>query len=122
MNHFASLVENLASAEWVRFSLDAASADTHKVVHASRSRDFEKACSAIEALSKYPVTVGISYVIQKPNLHEVESVVLLGKELGADYVRLAGVVFEADRVGKRRRRKLRLIWKLKANRRGRHNG
>ncbi len=96
--HFASLVENLASAEWVRFSLDAASANTHKVVHASRSGDFEKACAAIEALSKYPVTVGISYVIQKPNLHEVESVVSLGQELGADYVRLAGVVFEADRV------------------------
>ena len=96
--HFDKIVDNLKDAEWVRFSLDAATTDTHRVVHASSRNDFQKACRAIDALSELSVTTGISFVVQKQNMHEVRDIVELGSKLGADYVRIAGVVFEAGRI------------------------
>ena len=96
--HFDQSIKYLSRAEWVRFSLDAATPDTHRIVHASRKGDFEKACKAIEILSASECTVGISFIVQRGNVHEVSEIVPLAEKLGVDYVRIGGVVFEGERI------------------------
>lgn len=96
--HFTAMVDTLKDAEWVRFSLDASTPETHKITHSAKNGDFEKACLAIEALSDTPITVGISFVVQKQNMHEIKDIVKLAEHYKADYVRFAGVIFEAGRI------------------------
>ena len=91
---FDRIIRLLDDAKWVRFSLDAATAETHKIIHVSQAGDFEKACQAIESL-KSPV-VGISCVVQRRNIHEIGMIAELAETLNADYVRYVDPVFETD--------------------------
>lgn len=93
--HFTEIVNQLGPAKWVRFSLDAATAETHKRTHASKTGDFEKAIFAIQSLvDRTSATVGISFIVQNQNVHEIEDAVKLAEELGVDYIRIGGVMFE----------------------------
>ena len=89
-------VSELKKAEWVRFSLDAATPETHRVTHASKRRDFERALHAIQSIVGSEATVGISFIVQKQNMHEIEAAVYLAEALKVDYIRIGGVVFEGD--------------------------
>ena len=95
---FDDIVDHMTHAVWARFSLDAATPATHKAVHHSRTGDFEKACEAIKALADGDVTVGISFIVQQGNKHELADIVRLGINLGVNYVRFGGVVFEGERM------------------------
>ena len=91
-------VRELRNAEWVRFSLDAATVKTHQITHSSKQGDFDRAIAAIKYLVGYKVTVGISFIVQKQNVHEIEDAVRLAESLGVDYIRLGGVMFEGERI------------------------
>ena len=95
---FMAIVDELKYARWVRFSLDAATYNTHKITHSSRDGDFEMALKAIKYMSKTSSTTGVSFIVQKQNLHEIEDAVQLSESLGADYIRLGGVVFEGEKI------------------------
>ena len=97
-NQFDDVVSGLWEAEWVRFSLDAATPETHEVTHGARAGDFERALVAIDAFREAPVTVGLSFIVQKQNMHEIEAFADLATELGVDYIRYGGVVFEGERI------------------------
>lgn len=91
-------IRELRNAEWVRFSLDAATAETHQITHASKRDDFDRAISAIKYLIGHRATVGISFIVQKQNVHEIRDAVHLAEELGVDYIRIGGVMFEGERI------------------------
>ena len=93
-------IENLKNAVWVRFSLDAATRDTHRKTHVSMPGHFEKAIEIIRELSQpeHVVDVGISFIVQQLNYHELEDAVDLAEELGVKYIRIGGVVFEGERI------------------------
>lgn len=97
-NQFNRAIDELKKAEWVRFSLDAATPQTHRITHASKRGDFERAIKVIKALVGNEVTVGISFIVQKQNKHEIEAAHQLATELGVDYIRFGGVVFEGERI------------------------
>ena len=92
--YFDLISDQLQTAEWVRFSLDAATPETHKKTHSSKTGDFEIAISAIQSLIGGETTVGISFIVQNQNVHEIEDAVKLAEELKVDYIRLGGVMFE----------------------------
>ncbi len=94
--HFDDIANLMREATWMRVSLDSATPETHCKVHVSRENDFEKACKAIKALSDAKATIGISFIVQQGNQHELREIAKLGAKLGADYVRYGGVVFEGD--------------------------
>ena len=93
---FDWIVSSLQHAVWVRFSLDAATPEVHKAVHKSRDGDFENALLAMRLLSNSPATVGVSYVVQKPNMHQITDIVDVAKEYGAEYIRFGASVFEFE--------------------------
>jgi len=76
-----SLVKNLS---WIRFSLDAATQETHKKIHGTM--DFGKIISNIERFviygKKFDVNIGIQMVLIHENLSEVYQLAKLAKKLG----------------------------------------
>ena len=97
-SQFDSVVSELRKAKWVRFSLDAATTETHRITHVSKRGDFERALNAIKAISESNVTIGISFIVQKQNMHEIAAAVRLAEELHVHYIRFGGVVFEGERI------------------------
>ena len=95
---FFDVISGLWDAEWIRFSLDAATPKTHEITHGTRAGDFDRALLAIDALRDAPATVGLSFIVQKANQHEIEAFANLATRLGADYIRYGGVVFEGERI------------------------
>ena len=96
---FDAIVGGLKNAVWVRFSLDAVTPETHKRTHDARKGDFEKAIAAIKALVAHQtVDVGISFIVQQSNYHELSEAYALAEDLGVLYLRVGGVVFEGERI------------------------
>jgi radical SAM protein with 4Fe4S-binding SPASM domain len=83
---------------YVRFSVDAASAEMHKKVHGSD--DFQKVTANIAELCKLrnssgrdkPLTVGFSFLAHPENYREIYDAAKLARELGADYFQIKPVV------------------------------
>ena len=97
--HFDKIIEGLKQATWVRFSLDAATSETHIITHASRKGDFKKATDAIVGLVAHQtVDVGISFIVQKNNYMEICAASDLAEMLGVKYIRFGGVVFEGEKI------------------------
>lgn len=95
---FYNAITILKDAEWVRFSIDAATQETHQITHASKSNDFQRAIAAMQALKPFDVTVGYSFIVQKQNMHEIEQAVDLASHIGVDYIRIGCVMFDGERV------------------------
>jgi radical SAM protein with 4Fe4S-binding SPASM domain len=75
-------------ATYVRFSFDAASAETHLLLH--RKDDFDQIVANLFELSALdgPCTVGTGFFINEQNVHEVYACAELVKRSGADYIQL----------------------------------
>ena len=96
---FDTIVSELKSATWARFSLDAATQKTHSITHSAPKRDFDTAINAIKMLVAHKtVDVGISFIVQKSNYHEIEAAVDLAEDLGVKYIRIGGVFYEGERI------------------------
>ena len=74
------------TATYVRFSLDAASAQTHLDLH--RRDDFEMILANLRALAAAPgsCTVGTGYFINDRNVREIVESAAMVKGAGADYI------------------------------------
>jgi wyosine [tRNA(Phe)-imidazoG37] synthetase (radical SAM superfamily) len=84
----------LAHCTWVRFSMDASSSETHQKIHRTPNQDFDRRIENIRRLVAYKLsqktdcTIGISFLLQQENLHEIESAVKLYKKTGVDNLRI----------------------------------
>lgn len=79
--------ENLKSSslDWLRVSLDAATANTYNLVHGlTECNIFNRVVNALECLAQSNV-VGISFLITNDNFNEIFQAAKLAKELHAKY-------------------------------------
>ena len=90
----ASLNEQIQSRlrnlKWIRFSVDAITAETHSKVHRVPKSVFGvvlKHITEVVARRFDDCKVGISFVITKHNYHEIEEAARVYKDLGVDSVR-----------------------------------
>lgn len=85
-------LERLAmAAEWVRFSLDAAEAETHRAIHGGR--DFKRVLRHVEYLAaRQPrPLVGLNFVVEERNYREVVAFTQRARDMGVAYVSLRSV-------------------------------
>ncbi len=75
---------------WIRFSIDAATAETHREIH--KSKDFDRVIRNMRAAAKYKkehnldVELGAQFIVMENNIHEMEAFADLMKDVGVDNV------------------------------------
>lgn len=75
---------------WIRFSIDAATPETHAKVHGISPSNFQiildniKHAVEFKEKNKLPVTIGTQMVVIKDNLGEIEKLAQLMEQIGAD--------------------------------------
>lgn len=86
----------LECCEWVRVSLDAATAQTHRLIHGTT--DFAKITQNIAYLTGHSTRtmIGLNFVAEPRNCHEMVSFARLGKSLGVAYVTIRCVFDPAN--------------------------
>ncbi len=83
--------EILPHLSWVKFSVDAGSADTYARVHAVELAVFERTPESIEAAVRVkkeqalPVRVGMQYLVISDDYADLRRVVVVANRLGVDY-------------------------------------
>jgi radical SAM protein with 4Fe4S-binding SPASM domain len=89
------------ASTYIRVSLNAASVQTHNIINAPKSSQFERIINNIEKLRKHRdkiganMLIGIKNAIFDKNFHEIEEMVDLGERLKVDYIMFAAVVGES---------------------------
>jgi radical SAM protein with 4Fe4S-binding SPASM domain len=84
----------LPHLSWVRYSLDAGTADTHSKIHKCGKKDFEKTLDnirkavAFKKQNNYPVIIGVQFLIIPENLNEIGPFIEIMKDIGVDNVQL----------------------------------
>jgi radical SAM protein with 4Fe4S-binding SPASM domain len=84
----------LPHLSWVRYSLDAGTADTHSKIHKCGKKDFEKILDnirkavALKKQNNYPVIIGVQLLIIPENLNEIGPFIEKMKDVGVDNVQL----------------------------------
>jgi radical SAM protein with 4Fe4S-binding SPASM domain len=88
------LEKTLPSLSWVRFSVDAGTAATHKKIHRSGSIDFQKIISnirdavSIKKRNNLPVVLGVQFLLIPDNFDDLALFIELFKEIGVDNVQI----------------------------------
>jgi len=116
-SHFDELIENLGKAGreialvtngsnlsdkridllckyclWIRISMDASNAITHKKIHRTQNYDFERRIENIKKLIKYKpkdLILGISFIINPENYADIEDSARFYKLLGVNNIRFS---------------------------------
>lgn len=91
------VLESLERFEFVRVSMDAGTASTHRRVHnyAARRDDFATLLEFLSRVSSAPdVAVGTSFILLRENAHELALAAALSKQHGADFIELKPVYAE----------------------------
>jgi radical SAM protein with 4Fe4S-binding SPASM domain len=89
------------ASTYIRVSLNAASEQTHNIINAPKSSQFERIINNIEKLRKHRdkiganMLIGIKNAVFEKNFHEIEDMVALGERLKVDYIMFAAVVGES---------------------------
>lgn len=89
------------ASTYIRVSLNAASLQTHNIVNAPKSNQFDRIINNIEKLRKRRdkiganMLIGIKNAIFDKNFHEIGEMVALGERLQVDYIMFAAVVGES---------------------------
>lgn len=89
------------ASTYIRVSLNAASAETHNLINAPKTSQFERIIHNIEKLRKYRdkiganMLIGVKNAILNKNIDEIEDMVALGERLKVDYIMFAAVVGES---------------------------
>ncbi len=77
-----------AGVDWVCFSMDGATAEVYEKIRVGA--DFDRVCSNVERFCRMrrgkPVKTMINFVMMSENFHQVEAIVNLAADLGADQV------------------------------------
>jgi len=81
----------ISDMDWVRFSVDAGTADTYNAVR--ESDGFTKVLKNIGYVVKFdtPCHIGIGFVVTRDNWTEIEVACKIAQELGVKYIRLAAM-------------------------------
>ena len=94
--HIASISD---CCDWVRVSLDAATAGTHAKLHRPAARDsFDRIKKGIMALPKHVFT-GVNMVVHPGNLDEMFELGKKAKAWGADYAAYKKVIIDRECFG-----------------------
>lgn len=91
----------LKNLKWMRFSVDAATPETHSKVHRVPQSVYPivlKHIKEVVARGFPDSKIGISFVITKHNYHEIEQAAVLYKNLGVDSVRYT-FIYDPDGQG-----------------------
>ena len=86
------------ASTYIRISLNAASKETHNLINAPKTSQFERIINNIEKLRKHRdeiganMLIGIKNAIFDKNMHELEEMVALGERLKIDYIMFSAVV------------------------------
>ncbi|MHA2023961.1 MAG: radical SAM protein [Candidatus Thorarchaeota archaeon] len=84
----------LGRAVWVRISIDSATAETYSQIRGVKPNVFFKVIENVKNLVKcrrdQGCVIGIGYVVNANNYHEIFQGAKLAKELGVDNVRISG--------------------------------
>lgn len=86
-----TLFARLERFAFVRLSLNAGTAETHRRIHRYRTRrnDFDRACRFLRRVAASPVpTTGVSFVVLPENVIEIARAAALVRRLGAHYLEL----------------------------------
>ncbi|MDD5069505.1 MAG: radical SAM protein, partial [Candidatus Omnitrophica bacterium] len=81
----------LKNLTWIRVSLDAATAKVYSKIHGVNPEQFSivlnNLSSAVELKKKYkyPVTIGVQFLLLKENYNDVLKAAAICRDLGADY-------------------------------------
>lgn len=84
----------LPHLSWLRYSLDAGTADTHYKIHRGGKTDFEKIIKnirkavEIKKQNNYPVVIGVQLLIITENFDDIIPFIKLMKEIGVDNIQL----------------------------------
>lgn len=84
----------LPSLSWVRFSVDAGTAATHKKIHRGGSKDFDRIITnirdavAIKKRDNLPVVIGVQFLLIPDSLGDLVPFIELFKEIGVDNVQI----------------------------------
>jgi len=88
------LEKALPSLSWVRFSVDAGTAATHKKIHRGGSKDFDRIITnirdavAIKKRDNLPVVIGVQFLLIPDNLEDLVPFIELFREIGVDNVQI----------------------------------
>lgn len=96
MPRAGSVEKILECCQWARVSLDASTADTHEQIHGTR--DFEKIMTNVRRLTsaRGRTMVGLNFVAEPRNYHEMADFARMGREIGAAYVTIRCVFDPAN--------------------------
>lgn len=86
-------LEYFKKATWIRVSVDAANAETHKKMHGTSATDFDNVLNFIKTLIKEcpQTTIGVSFLASPINYDEIIDATQLFKGLGCSNIRLSVV-------------------------------
>jgi len=90
----------LESCEFIRISIDAASAETY--YHIRGANDFETVRRNVEELARRKINIkssceiGLSFLIYKNNYTEIEQFVRIFRDAGANYIQFKPVIMNED--------------------------
>lgn len=87
---YGEAAEKLSKAKWVRISFDAASKEVYSKTRGIPESSFDKVCDNINNFAKNKTLgceLGINFVINHENAHEVYAAAKLVRELGANHIK-----------------------------------
>jgi cyclic pyranopterin phosphate synthase len=89
----ASIMEKLLpSLSWIRFSIDAASSETHSRVHGISPAGFDHCIANLRGAVKIKqeqnlsVTIGVQFLMIQQNLEDIAAALRLYSDIGVDYL------------------------------------
>lgn len=77
---------------WIRISMDAATPETHRLIHRTSNSDFQRRLTNIKKLlvgKPDSLTVGISFIITPENIHEITDAAYLFAGSGVNHIRFS---------------------------------
>lgn len=86
--------KTLPYTSWIRFSVDAATSETHAKIHGTSEKDFPKILKnlsntvEIKRKNNYETTLGIQFMLLEENSHEVLNFAEICKNIGVDNLQI----------------------------------
>jgi len=86
--------EILGDLSWLRFSIDAGTAETHALIHGISPKNYDiilqniKDCVEIKKANNFKVDIGVQLILMNENINEAEMLALWCKNAGVDNFQL----------------------------------
>lgn len=86
------ILDRVTNPKWIRFSMDSATEETRMNIHRSWKGEFESTLANLQRVvdKKFDdCKVGVSFIIQPGNIHEIAEAAELYKKIGVDNLRFS---------------------------------